>query len=109
MSGEVLFREPRKSRRKFRSDCWGVRKLRVRVLASNGIATGVAEVELEQPREQNPPALDIVAIAEITDGIVTLLPNGNLNVTVVDELGRTVGDPNILWSYFGGLQIHSRC
>jgi len=73
------------------------RSVRIRVLATSGLATGVGEctVERAEPETGNP-------------GIVVLEPVGPatvVTVAVLDGRGSTVSDPEVAWYDEGGREI----
>jgi len=78
------------------------RSLRVRVLGTNGIATGVAETELTLPRPPVSPDLDIVSSAVTSTGRGVAI-----QVSVIDANGRTHPDPDIVWFDEDDIEIGS--
>ena len=72
-----------------------------RVLATNGLATGVGTCELEQP----PPPLPSVEILPVGTWPTEDMPTRLVTVAVVDEWGRTASDPDIRWYDEGGSEI----
>ncbi len=70
--------------------------LELRVLATTGIATAVEYVDVAVPVPEEPPTTTIVTLAPEGAGD---RPMGHraLTVGVLDELGRTIPDQEILW------------
>ncbi|HEX6714696.1 MAG TPA: hypothetical protein VF066_14990 [Thermoleophilaceae bacterium] len=76
--------------------------LRFRVLAASGLATGLGECEVEPP----PPPLPTVEIVPIGTWPATDRPGARLaTVALVDQWGRTIPDPDIVWYDEGGSEI----
>lgn len=76
------------------------KELNIRVLATSGIATGVAEFQLEI--DETPP--ESVTIIETTSGFDD--PSfGVIKATVVDSTGRSVPDSEIIWHDDEGREI----
>jgi hypothetical protein len=76
--------------------------LRFRILATSGIATGVGECKVEPP----PPPLPTVEIVPIGTWPAADRPGARLaTVALVDQWGRTIPDPDIVWYDEAGSEI----
>ena len=67
----------------------------LRVLATGGIATAIETVEVEVPTPAEPPRVTVASL-EPTGSPESGL-RSSLSVVILDELGRTVSDPDIVW------------
>ena len=84
------------------------RRMRVRVLATSGIATGAAECILTLPEPKRRPITLIlagnVAPAEPVSGSVQVEQSG-VRAYAVDEAGRAVPEPGFVWFDSAGHEI----
>ncbi len=76
--------------------------LEFRVLATTGLATGVGTCEVDLPA----PPLPTVEIVPVGTWATLDRPGARLaTVAVVDQWGRTISDPDIVWYDEGGAEI----
>jgi hypothetical protein len=73
------------------------KEVQLRVLATSGIATGVGEYSLAIEHAQPPGEPKIVLVGQASEGELTLPQLSVIRVSVLDGLGRSVADPEILW------------
>ena len=87
----------------------GVRMLAIRLLATSGIATGMAtwEGEIEYPKPEYPGDRDVqISIPGVgLESPATYEVNPVIRVSVLDRYGRSVENPEILWYGGAGSQI----
>jgi hypothetical protein len=90
------------------------RSMQVRILASSGIATGMAECTLvrnDESSDDTPSTtvvtddVDIVLTSELTtaDNVVSTTPL--MHVTVIEQTGRSLADPEVFWYDQSGAEL----
>jgi Peptidase M66 len=81
------------------------KELRLRVLATSGIATGMGECTVSIAEPPPPDDPKIILTGQTDKGELTLDRPRVVHVRVIDGFGRTVADPELLWTDEDGREL----